>query len=176
MTPFNVNNFKSRLIGEGARNTLFDVKITWPGGELPDLEFLCKAASLPASTIGMIEVPYFGRKIKVAGDRTFADWTTTIINLEDFIIRDELVAWMNGINSHVGNVKTDMAYKDAVATITQYNKEDTVKKTYTMVNIWPAEVAAIDVDWNNTDTIEDFTVTWHYDWWTSDSSSVTDRA
>ena len=170
MTPFNVNNFKSRLIGEGARNTLFDVNISWSGGSLPDLHFLCKAASLPASTIGMIEVPYFGRKIKVAGDRTFPDWTTTIINLENFIIRDNLVVWMNGINSHVGNVKTDMAYKDAVATITQYNKEDTVKKTYTMVNIWPAEVAAIDVDWNNTDTIEDFTVTWHYDWWTSDDT------
>ena len=170
MDQFNVNKFKGALKGEGARNTLFDVKITWPGGGLPDLEFLCKAASLPASTIGMIEVPYFGRKIKVAGDRTFADWTTTIINLEDFIIRDNLVVWMNGINSHVGNVKTDMIYKDAVATITQYDKEGTGRKTYTMVNIWPAEVAAIDVDWNNTDTIEDFTVTWHYDWWTSDDT------
>ena len=177
MAPFNVNDFKSRLIGEGARNTLFDVNISWSGGSLPDLHFLCKAASLPASTIGMIEVPYFGRKIKVAGDRTFPDWTTTIINLEDFAIRESLVGWMSGINSHVGNIRDDAgAYKDAVATITQYDKEGTVRKTYTMVNIWPAEVAAIDVDWNNTDTIEDFTVTWHYDWWTSDSPSVTDRA
>ena len=173
MAPFNVNDFKQNLIGEGARNTLFDISISWPGGQLPNVEFLCKAASLPASTIGMIEVPYFGRKIKVAGDRTFADWTTTIINLEDFILRDELVAWMNGINSHVGNVKTDAAYKDATATITQYDKDGTPAKQYVMVNIWPAEIAAIDVDWNNTDTIEDFTVTWHYDYWTSNGDTDT---
>jgi len=170
MLNFNVNNFKQQLKGEGARNTLFDISINWPGGELPNIEFLCKAASLPASTIGMIEVPYFGRKIKVAGDRTFADWTTTIINLEDFLLRDELVAWMNGINSHVGNVKTDASYKDAVATVNQYAKDGSFVKQYVMVNIWPSEIAAIDVDWNSTDTIEDFTVTWHYDYWTSNDT------
>lgn len=170
--PFNINNFKSALekVSEGARNTLFDVAISWANGTIPNLEFTCKAASLPASTIGMIEVPYFGRKIKVAGDRTFADWTTTIINLEDFGVRDQLETWMSGINSHVGNVRTDTIYKSASARVTQYSKEGAEIKTYYIENIWPAEIAAIDVDWNSTDTIEDFTVTWHYDWWINDNT------
>ena len=168
MAPFNVNNFKSALINEGARNTLFEVNV--PNGiiGMPDTTFLCKAASLPASTIGMIEVPYFGRKIKVAGDRTFADWTTTIINLENFEIRNALMNWMNQINRHEANIRNskDLDYKKDV-TVTQYTKNGDVAQQYVLKNCWPAEVAAIDVDWNNTDTIEDFTVTWHYDYWVS---------
>jgi hypothetical protein len=171
--PFNVNDFKSHLVGEGARNTLFQVEINFNGVSTPEFQdgfkFLCKAASLPASTVGVIEVPYFGRKIKVAGDRTFADWTTTIINLEDFGIRNTLEQWMSLINSHVGNVRAgDSLYKDCSALVTQYKKDGvSVAQQYKIENIWPAEVAAIDVDWNTTDSIEDFTVTWHYDWWTN---------
>jgi hypothetical protein len=170
---FNVSSFKEALKGEGARNTLFEVMI--PSGEIniPDTRFLCKAASLPASTIGMIEVPYFGRKIKVAGDRTFADWTTTIINLEDFEIRDALMSWMNQINRHEANIRNsvDLNYKKDI-TVTQYKKDGGDARVYTLVNCWPAEVAAIDVDWNNTDTIEDFTVTWHYDYWVSNTTGT----
>jgi len=172
---FNVSKFKENLIGEGARNTLFQVNIPSLGGDIgmPDTTFLCKAASLPASTIGMIEVPYFGRKIKVAGDRTFADWTTTIINLENFEIRDALMNWMNQINRHEANIRNsvDFNYKKDI-TVTQYKKDGNNAREYTLVNCWPAEVAAIDVDWNNTDTIEDFTVTWHYDYWVSDGSGT----
>ena len=162
---FNVDKFKQNLKGEGARNTLFEVQITGGPSSLEGMLFLCKAASLPASTIGMIEVPYFGRKIKVAGDRTFADWTTTIINLEDFAIRDGLMDWMNQINTHEANTRTLSDYKQATAIVKQYKKDGTDARTYNLFNCWPAEVAAIDVDWNNTDTIEDFTVTWHYDFW-----------
>ena len=168
--PFNVSKFKENLIGEGARNTLFEVQITGGPVDLTDMSFLCKAASLPASTIGMIEVPYFGRKIKVAGDRTFADWTTTIINLENFTIRDALMNWMNQINGHEENKRTSELYT-ATAIVKQYNKDGEDVRTYKLFNCWPAEVAAIDVDWNNTDTIEEFTVTWHYDYWTTEPKS-----
>jgi len=104
---FNINEIRSQLTLGGARPALFQVIMNNPVNAAGDakLPFMAKAAQIPASTIGTIEVPYFGRKIKIAGDRTFAEWTVTIVNDEDFLIRNSMEEWMQSINSHLGNVR-----------------------------------------------------------------------
>jgi hypothetical protein len=117
----------------------------------------------------MIEVPYFGRKIKIAGDRTFAEWTVTLINDEDMIIRNAMEEWSNNINSHLGNLRSfgsasPTLYK-ANATVTHFGKTGLPLRSYTFNGLFPTEVSPIDLDWNTTDTLEEFTVTFQYDHW-----------
>ena len=102
---FNINEIKSQLTFGGAKASLFQVQITNPINGIADLKtpFMVQAAALPESTLGTIEIPYFGRKVKLAGDRTFAEWTVTIMNDEDFLIRNAMENWMAAINSHQGN-------------------------------------------------------------------------
>ena len=89
---FNINEIKSQLALGGARPSLFQVTLTNPVNAAADLKFpfMCRAAQMPASTLGTIEVPYFGRKVKIAGDRTFAEWTVTLIQDEDMIVRNSI--------------------------------------------------------------------------------------
>ena len=136
------------------------------------LPFMAKAAQIPASTIGTIEVPYFGRKIKIAGDRTFAEWTVTIVNDEDFLIRNSMEEWMQSINSHLGNVRkfgaaSPLLYKQN-AQVVQYSKTGLPVRQYTFNGMWPIEVSTIDLAWESTDAIEEFTVTFQYDFWEVD--------
>jgi hypothetical protein len=168
---FNINEIRSQLALGGARNTLFQVTIQNPANGAADIKvpFLVRAAQIPASTLGLIEVPYFGRKIRLAGDRTFADWTVTVINDEDFLIRNAMEQWSNQIQSHQGNLRnfgtaSPSAYK-AQAQVTQFSKTGQPIRTYTFNGIFPTEVSPIEMDWNATDTIEEFTVTFQYDWW-----------
>lgn len=168
---FNLNVFKNALIGEGARGTLFDVILTFPGGlggvlASTKLNFTCKAAQLPGKTLGVIEVPYFGRKIKVAGDQTFAEWTVTVINDEDFVVRNAFETWMSGINQHNANLRTNLNYH-ASAIVNQYSKTGAVIKTYKFESMWPSDLAPIDVSWEANDTIEEYTITLNYNWWES---------
>ena len=104
---FNVQEIRSQLVGGGARPSLFQVTLQNPVNAEADLKstFMVQAAQIPASTMGIIEVPYFGRKVKIAGDRTFAEWTVTVINDEDFLIRNALEQWSNAINTHETNVR-----------------------------------------------------------------------
>ena len=101
---FNINDIRSQLALGGARPALFQVIMNNPANSGGDAKvpFMARAAQIPASTIGTIEVPYFGRKIKIAGDRTFAEWTVTVVNDEDFLIRNAMEEWMQNINSHLG--------------------------------------------------------------------------
>lgn len=168
---FNVNEIRSQLSLGGARNSLFQVTIQNPANGAADIKvpFLVRAAQIPASTLGLIEVPYFGRKIRLAGDRTFADWTVTVINDEDFLIRNAMEQWSNQIQTHQGNLRTfgtasPSAYK-AQAQVTQFSKTGQPIRTYTFNGIFPTEISTIDMDWNSTDSIEEFTVTFQYDWW-----------
>lgn len=168
---FNINEIRSQLSLGGARNTLFQVTIQNPANGAADIKipFLVRAAQIPASTLGLIEVPYFGRKIRLAGDRTFADWTVTVINDEDFLIRNAMEQWSNQIQTHQGNLRnfgsaSPSAYK-AQAQVTQFSKTGQPIRTYTFNGIFPTEVSPIEMDWNATDTIEEFTVTFQYDWW-----------
>lgn len=172
---FNVSDFKGRLVNEGARPTLFRAQINFPvagGAAFTDFQFMCKAAQLPASTVGTIEVPYFGRKIKVAGDRTFAEWTVTVINDESFSVRNAFERWQNAINSYQGNVRNIGNQYHADALVRQYGKsgEDNVIKTYNFKDIYPSEISTIDVNWETADSIEEFTVTLQYNYFTSDTT------
>lgn len=164
--PFKLNEFKTNLIKEGARPTLFEASIVYPGFPGKDFSFHCKAAQLPGKTLGIVEVPYFGRKIKVQGDQTFAEWTVTVINEETFKVRNRFERWMSEINTTVGNIKAknDNSYK-AFAFVNQYGKQGDILQQYQFDGIWPSDISAIDVSWETNDAIEEFTVTLQYDWW-----------
>lgn len=162
---FNLNDFKSRGIPEaGFRPTLFEISNTGRVGE--QFKFLCMATNVPAFTVGVIEVPYFGRKIKVPGDRTYTEWTTTVMLDESFDIRDQLEAWNLSMNSYIENVGNvvngSTGPKDNLA-ITLYGKAGNAVRSYTLESCWPIEVGPIDLDWNATDTIGTFQVTWAFD-------------
>ena len=106
MAILGVDDFKSKLRGGGARPNLFKATVNFPtyaGGDVELTSFLCEAAQLPISQIGLVTVPFRGRQLKVAGDRTFEPWNVTIINDTDFTIRDSMERWMNGINGHSAN-------------------------------------------------------------------------
>ena len=127
---------------------------------------MCKGAQIPGADLGLVEVPYFGRNIKLAGNRTFAEWTTTVINDEDFAVHAGLTNWMNAINGHGENNRSITGTDYQVdAQVTHYKKEGDIAKAVTMINCWPQSVAAIDLAWDTNDVIEEFAVTWQYDYW-----------
>jgi len=168
---FSVTEFKSNLQLGGARSTLFQVQLFQPAGlglNLQNVPFLARAAQIPSSNLGLISVPFFGRIVKMAGDRTFDSWTVTVINDEDFKIRNALETWSNSINNMRGNTRLGSAanlnYK-AQAQVTQYSKTGDTLRTYNFEGLYPANISAIDLNWNNTDSIEEFTVQFEYDNW-----------
>lgn len=164
---FNINEFKSQLTGGGVRSNLFQVQILNPVDPSADFKapFMIKTAQLPASTVGSFTVPYFGRQVKYAGDKTFAEWTVTIINDEDFLIRNAMEAWMNAINSHDSNTRALPQDYKSNALITQYSKSGDPLRSYVFEGMYPTTVAAIDVGWDTNDSIQDFQVTFEYDFW-----------
>ena len=178
--PFSVNDFRAQLTGGGARANLFEVILPFPGASNPGeasqkFTFMCKAASIPGSDIGMIEVPYFGRNIKLAGNRTFAEWSTTIINDEDFAVHSGIVNWMNMIQAHSENIRTgDVGDYQVDATVNHYGKTGDLIKTFNFINLFPTALAAIDLGWDQNDAIEEFACTWQYDYWSiSDDKAQT---
>jgi T4-like virus tail tube protein gp19 len=178
---FNVTEFRSNMIGDGARPNLFSVTLTFPtfatGGAAAGQKttFMAKASQLPGSTIGTVPVFYFGRELKFAGNRTFPDWTLQIINDEDFLIRNSLESWMNSINSHAGNLRNAAANfptgYTSEAVVTQYGKDGVTLKNYRFVGLFPVDIAPIDLDWGSNDTIEEFGVTFAYQWWEAATTS-----
>lgn len=171
----NIDNFKAKLTGGGARPNLFKVICNFPAEAEGDAElasFLIKGAGLPASVIAPIEVPYRGRKLKVAGDRTFEPWTITVINDEGFVIRNAFERWMNSINEHLNNVglinpndyQTDM-------TVQQLGKDDSVLKTIDLKGVFPTNLSQIELNYETNDTIEEYTVELQYQYWISNTTS-----
>jgi hypothetical protein len=178
---FNVNEFRSQMQGDGARPNLFEVSMPFPAFALPGnaqtkMSFMCKTAQLPGSSVGLVPVQYFGRELKFAGNRTFQDWTVSIINDEDFVIRNAFERWMNGINSHASNLRNPAAATQLGYTVDsevrQYGKAGDVLKKYKFVGVFPTDLSPIDVDWGSNDSIEEFTVTLSYQWWESVEDSV----
>jgi uncharacterized protein YlzI (FlbEa/FlbD family) len=166
---FNINDIRAQLAFGGARPSLFQVIISNPVNPVADIKlpFLCKTAQLPSSQIGVIEVPYFGRKLKIAGDRTFDAWTVTIINDEDFLVRNAMEQWNNSIQLYQQNVTAlgsgaPSLYKSQ-ATVTQYGKAGEVLRVYQFNGIFPQAVGPIDLAWNTVDEIEEFQVQFQYD-------------
>ena len=178
---FNVAEFRANMIGDGARPNLFSVSLVFPtfvtGGTDASrkVTFMAKGAQLPGSTVGTVPVYYFGREMKLPGNRTFPDWTLQIINDEDFTIRKAIESWMNGINSHAGNVRTAGAASPTGYTVdadvTQYGQTGDTLKKYKFVGMYPLDLAPIDLDWSSNDTIEEYGVTFAYQWWETDTTS-----
>jgi hypothetical protein len=195
-----ITGFKERLAGGGARPNLFEVEIPsfpapirnfWKTGaanEIETFKFMCKAAQLPASTIAPIDVPFRGRILKVAGDRTFDTWTVTIINDEDFQLRTSFEKWMNHISkldnnsgaTNPGSYMTD-AFVHQLGRGYDKGKFSTsnnggaalpstpVKplRTYKFFDIFPTNVSAIDLSYDSSDTIEEYTVEFQVQYWTA---------
>lgn len=170
---FNISEFAAAgLPLGGARPSLFNVVIDTPTG-VPNvgarMAVTCKAAQLPASTLSSIPIRFFGREVKFAGTRTFQPWQVTILNDEDFQIRQALETWSNLINKHEANLRdpallTNSTYR-TTATVTQFGKTGNVLRTYEFVNIFPTEVGPIDLSWDNGDAIEEYGVVFDYDYW-----------
>ena len=164
-----INDFKAALIGGGARANQFRVTITAPSGIAIGLatertSLLCRASTLPAQTLTEIAIPFRGRQIYIAGDRSFDDaWTATFMNDTDFMIRTAMERWANGINDLVENtgVIAPSDYQTDL-TVEQLDRDDTVLKSYIFRNAWPTTVGAIELTSDQADAIEEFEVTWRY--------------
>ena len=187
LTTKNLQGFKNQLKGGGARPNLFEVSVpAFPAGVVEsggvnwdkdvnkELRFLCKAAQLPASTVAEVPVPFRGRILKVAGDRTFEPWTITIINDENFRLRSSFENWMNTISdlSHATGITNPSSYMtDAYVyqlgrgitkkaeTHPENNRTQSILRAYKFLDIFPTEVSSIDLSYDSSDTIEEFSVT-----------------
>ena len=179
--------FKGRMIGGGARPNLFECELYFPDDAIPEgttrdaltdrTRFLVKAANLPASNISPINIPFRGRNLKVAGDRTFDPWTITIINDVDFGIRTAFERWMNLINKHEDNAgitdptlyQKDLYVKQlgraqVGGTVPQTEAKIPVLKQYRFLGTFPTNVSDIALSYDSSDTIEEFSVTMEVQW------------
>ncbi len=175
MAILGVDDFKSKLTGGGARANMFKVTCNFPGYAQGDVEltsFLCKGAQLPASIIAPITVPFRGRQLQIAGDRTFEPWTITVINDSEFNVRNSFERWMNGINEHNNNsgLVNPVDYQ-ADMIVEQLRRDGTVAKRYDFRGTWPTNISAIDVNYDSENAIEEFTVELQVQYWESDTTS-----
>ena len=182
-----LDSFKGRMIGGGARPNLFECELYFPQAAIPldttrsqltdRSRFLVKAANLPASNVAAINIPFRGRNLKVAGDRTFDIWTITVINDVDFGIRTAFERWMNLINKHEDNAgitnptsyQRDMFVRQlgrsgVTGTTPSSDTQVPVLKQYRFYGTFPTNVSAIDLSYDSTDQIEDFTVDLQVQW------------
>ena len=176
---FNLSEFKSKTLRHGgARPSLFRVIFEYPNlitDPPTKASFLVKSTTIPASTIGSYDVFYHGKAIHVAGDRTFDTWDTTIINDEDFGIRNSLEHWMNAISNHKLNTRDkekfdtsegDIAKYKSTLKVQQFSRTGQELRTYEFKGAWPSALSTINLDWSTASEIEEFTCTWVYDSWT----------
>ena len=174
MADFNIASFRAAL-GTGSKPNLFKVTVTPPAGipALTNFEFQCRSGALPSSTMGTIEIPMnAGRRLKMGGDRTFTEWTSTVLNDEGYVIRTIMEQWQNALvktNFDIASIGNRSASVTAglYGTVNIYQlKEDgssVPNGSYRLVNCWPSDISAIDLSYDTTDAVEDFTVTWTYD-------------
>lgn len=179
-----ITDFKAKLQGGAARPNLFEVSIpTFPsfvsGWDDETFNFLCKAAALPASNVAPIDVPFRGRILKVAGDRTFDTWTVTVINDEDFKLRTAFERWMNHISkldNATGATDPNSYMRDAYvyqlgrgatkfSTSNTTNNTNVPLRTYKFYDIFPTNISQIDLSYDTSDTIEEYTVEFQVQWW-----------
>ena len=184
-----IDKFKSRLTGGITRPNLFEVVLAFPDGTVdesvsdidPKSRFLVKAAALPASNIAPISVPFRGRQLKIAGDRTFDEWTITVINDTDFAIRGSFERWMNSmskVSDNAGNINPEDYTKDAyvyqlgragVDAGSQSSQANMpILRTYKFYSVFPTNVSQIDLSYDSSDAVEEFTVTLQVQWWEAD--------
>jgi len=188
-----ITQFKNRLSGGGARPNLFEVNFpsfpaginqqyesgtAWDANLKKNFRFMCKAAQLPGSSIPVVSVPFRGRTLKVAGDRTFEDWTITVLNDEDFTLRTAFEKWGNAIaklddgtgiakpGAYMTNASVKQLGRGIDLNNTNNNEgkgdEMIVLRNYTFVDLFPTEISPIELSYDSSDTIEEFTVTFAY--------------
>ena len=166
-----ISNFKSKLTGGGARANLFEVVLTFPDAAQPDQDvldkarFLVKGANMPASNVSPIEVPFRGRTLKIAGDRSFESWTVTVINDSDFAIRSAFERWMNTINRVSDNTGlTNPADYQADAYVYQLDRDGSTLRSYRFYDTFPTQVGPIELSYD-AQGIQEFTVELQVQYW-----------
>jgi len=177
--PFNISDFRQRFADGGARPTLFEVFVpapsaigSWNGESSDQMRFSAKTSSIPGMHVGVIRMPYFGREIKMAGDRTFEQWQCLVLNDEAFTVRKALEQWQNVMNKVSGDTNSirdtggldDGGKYTSNIEIRQFDKTGGVTRTYTLVNAFPFHLDQIELGWEQKDRIEEYGVRWEYDY------------
>ena len=178
MAILNVDAFRGKMTGGGARPNMFEVNVNFPaaaGGDTELTNFMCKGAQIPAATVEKVAVPFRGRIVNFPGDRSFEDWTMTVYNDTNFTVRDGFESWMNSMNTHLGNIGLVMdnaGYGTFLSdiTVSQLNQSGSIVKRYTLRNAFPTTIAAIALSYDQGQGIEEFDVTLAYDYWTNDNT------
>lgn len=190
---FSVNEFRSSMIQDGARPNQFEIVMPFPsiigsvttgaeaaagiatGGGITNetrmLTFHARSSQLPESAIGIAVQHYFGREVKFPGDPTFADWNITVINDENFVVRNAFERWMQSLKSYTTNLRAGNALSSfdysVDATVRQLGKTGNTLKEYKFIGMFPMNVSPIELDWGDNDNIEVFQVSFAYQWWES---------
>ena len=185
MASSNVSSFIQR-VGQGVKPNMFMVDVNFPGSlgksadDLETTNIMCKSAALPGSNLGVIEVPFRGRTVKIAGDRTFDTWTVTFFNDKDFKLRGFFEEWANKINTHEANtselfVPNSSTGYTADLKVKQLEKDDTttgsILRQYTLFYCFPTNVSQIDLAYDSNDQIEEFTVEWQYSYFKAEGGA-----
>ena len=173
----NINDFKAKLAGGGARANQFKVTMPFPGyaqvgGEIEDLAFLCRATEIPSMEVGVVPVPFRGRVIKIAGDRTIGEWPITVYNDTNFKLRNAFERWQNGINNMTDNegLSNPVDYQ-VDAFVDQLDRNGNTLKSYTLRGAFPVEVGAIDLNYGTNDEVETFGVTFQYQYFETNTTT-----
>ena len=173
----NINDFKSKLRGGGARANQFRVTMPFPGfasvgGETETMSFLTTSTSLPGMTLGEVAIPFRGRELYVAGDRTFATWSTTILNDTDFLIRNAYERWLNGINNMSDNEGlVNPADYQVDAFVDQLDRNGNVIKSYTFRGMFPLTLDDIALDYGTNNAIESFSAVHRYQYFETNTTT-----
>ena len=175
MAILGVDDFKSKLVGGGARSNMFKVTCNFPSYAQDDVElssFMIKGAQFPSSVVAPIPVLFRGRQLQIAGDRTFEPVSLTVINDTGFEVRNSFERWMNGINEHNNNsgISNPTDYM-ADMLVEQLNKQGEVTKTYDLRGVFPTNLSTIELSYDNENQIEEFTVEMQVQYWESNTTS-----
>jgi hypothetical protein len=177
---FSPSEFAAQLTGGGVRSNLFEFRLTFPNSLVANsnlasskITFMAKAATLPASSVPSVAVPYFGRHINVAGDRTFAPMNITVIMDEDYLVRNAFEVWSNAVKGHESNLNTagSPSHYKIDCEVIQYGKDGSVNKTYKLVGVYPTDIAEVQLNWDSNNSVAEFPVTLAMDYWTSNTTS-----
>src|SRR6056300_1018900 len=173
----NINDFKAKLAGGGARSNQFKVTMPFPGyaqvgGEIEDLAFLCRSTTIPAMNVGVVNVPFRGRQIKIAGDRTFEEWSITVLNDTNFKLRNAFERWQNGINNMSDNEGlTNPVDYQVDAFVDHLDRNGNTIKSYTLRGAYPLILSDIALDFDEKTEIENFTVEFAYQYFESNTTT-----
>lgn len=174
MAILGINDFKSKLVGGGARNNLFKVTCNFPTyarGNVELASFMIKSAQLPSSIITPITIPFRGRQLQIAGDRQFEAWGISVINDTGMEIRNSFERWMSGINANAINTgRSNPADYTVDMAVEQLNKAGDVTKRYDLRGVFPSAISAIDLSFDSENTVEEFSVELQMLYWESEQS------